>query len=92
MINRRHRSAVLAVFCVLGPFVAPASAQQVDGVPAGPLTLEQVLTLAESRSETIAISRAGVQRAEGEQVRARSGLNLLRHSRNRCRFIAPGFW
>jgi outer membrane protein TolC len=38
------------------------------------LTLEQVLTLAESRSETIAISRAGVQRAEGEQTRARSGL------------------
>ena len=35
--------------------------------PAGPLTLEQVLALAEARSEAIGISRAGVQRAEGEQ-------------------------
>ena len=41
---------------------------------AGPLTLEQVLELAEARSETIGIARAGVRRAEGEQVRARSGL------------------
>jgi outer membrane protein len=53
--------------------VSPASAQPPASVPAGPLTLEQVLALAEDRSETIAISRAGVQRAEGEQVRARSG-------------------
>jgi outer membrane protein TolC len=52
----------------------PVSAQAPEGVPAGPLTLEQVLALAEARSETIGISRAGVQRAEGEQTRARSGL------------------
>lgn len=42
-------------------------------LPSGPLTLEQVLELAEARSEALGIARAGVQRAEGEQVRARSG-------------------
>jgi outer membrane protein len=49
-------------------------AQDRPAVPAGSLTLEQVLQLAESRSETIAVSQAAVRRAEGEQVRARSGL------------------
>ena len=52
-----------------------ASAQvQAPALPVGPLTLEQVLELAESRSESIASARAGVRRAEGEQIRARSGL------------------
>ena len=74
MVSTRHQSAVMAVFCVVAAFVSPAGAQSKDDIPAGPLTLEQVLALAENRSETIAISRAGVQRAEGEQVRARSGL------------------
>jgi outer membrane protein TolC len=37
------------------------------------LTLGQVLELAESRSESIALAQAGIRRAEGEQVRARSG-------------------
>src|SRR4029453_18325271 len=65
----------LAVLCVCGFFVTmPVYAQAPDAVPAGPLTLEQVLALAETRSEAIGISRAGIQRAEGEQVRARSGL------------------
>jgi outer membrane protein TolC len=45
------------------------------------LTLEQVLALAEARSESIAIARAGIRRAEGDDVRARSSLfpqlNLL---------------
>jgi outer membrane protein TolC len=82
----------MAVFCVLATFAAPARAQSVDGVPAGPLTLEQVLTLAESRSEAIAISRAGVQRAEGEQVRARSGLfPQLSASANYDRALASEF-
>jgi outer membrane protein len=43
-------------------------------VPSGPLTLEQVLALAEPRSEAVEIAQAGVRRAEGDQVRARSGL------------------
>ena len=42
-------------------------------VPSGPLTLEQVLALAEARSESLGIARTAVDRAEGEQVRARSG-------------------
>jgi outer membrane protein TolC len=74
MVDLRHQSAVLAVFWLLTILAAPGAAQTTDDVPAGPLTLEQVLALAESRSEAIAISRAGVERAEGEQVRARSGL------------------
>ena len=50
-----------------------AYAQTPTPVPPGPLTLEQVLALAEPRSEGVAIAQAGVQRAEGEQIRARSG-------------------
>ena len=74
-MNRRLRPAALAVFCFCATFIAmPVRAQTPEGVPAGPLTLEQVLALAEARSEAIGISRAGIQRAEGEQVRARSGL------------------
>ena len=42
-------------------------------VPSGPLTLEQVLTLAEPRSEALVIAQQGIRRAEGEEVRARSG-------------------
>jgi hypothetical protein len=37
------------------------------------LTLEQVLALAEPRSESVQIAQAGVRRAEGAQVQARSG-------------------
>ena len=60
-----------AVVCVATLCPLSAYAQT---FPAGPLTLEQVLELAEARSETIAIARAGIRRAEGEDVRARSGL------------------
>jgi outer membrane protein TolC len=73
-MNLRLRPAVLAIFCVWSTVIAMPAAAQAPDVPAGPLTLEQVLTLAEARSEAIGISRAGIQRAEGEQIRARSGL------------------
>lgn len=43
-------------------------------IPSGPLTLEQVLQLAEPRSESIEIARTGVERARGEQARAHSAL------------------
>ena len=46
---------------------------QAPAAPSGPLTLEQVLELAEARSESIAIAQAGVRRADGDIVRARSG-------------------
>jgi outer membrane protein TolC len=62
---------VTAIVCAVVLLPLSVAAQT---VPVGPLTLEQVLELAESRSETIAIARAGIRRAEGEEVRARSGL------------------
>lgn len=52
----------------------PASTEAQSGIPAGPLTLDQVLELAEPQSEAMAIAREAVRSAEGEQVRARSGL------------------
>ena len=63
---------VVAVCC--GGVASAAAQTREPQLPAGPLTLEQVLEVAEARSESIAIARAGVRRAEGEQVRARSGL------------------
>lgn len=62
------RLFVFVVSAITCPLLASAQ------VPAGPLTLEQVLELAEARGESIAIARAGIRRAEGEEVRARSGL------------------
>jgi outer membrane protein TolC len=54
---------------------AAASAQsQAPALPPGPITLEQALEVAEARSESIAIAQAGIQRAEGDEIRARSGL------------------
>jgi outer membrane protein len=51
----------------------PAAGAQPTPLPAGPLSLEQVLELAEGRSESVAIARNALQRNQGEQVRARSG-------------------
>jgi outer membrane protein TolC len=54
-----------------------AAAAQPPPQPAAvsaPLTLEEALRLAEERSERMAIARAGVSRAEGEEVRARADL------------------
>jgi outer membrane protein len=58
--------------CLLAITSVAAYAQTPPPVPQGPLTLEQVLALAEPKSETVAIAQAGIRRAEGEQVRARS--------------------
>src|SRR5262245_59084455 len=70
---------------------ATASAQP-PAAPTGPITLEQALNLAEARSENIAIARAGVARAEGEQVRARSGrLPQLSASASYDRALATEF-
>jgi outer membrane protein TolC len=74
-MNKRHQLVSVVVLCVCGFFLSmTVYAQAPDAVPSGPLTLEQVLALAENRSEAIGISRAGVQRAVGEQTRAHSGL------------------
>lgn len=71
MLEHVRRSAASFLFFFLVPSLV--FAQELQPVPAGPLTLEQVLQLAEERSEAVGIARTGVQRAEGEQVRARSG-------------------
>src|SRR5688572_7790270 len=76
-MSRSSRFSLLAVagiFLVGGTAVPSIAQVQAPAVPVGPLTLEQVLELAEARSETIAFAEAGVRRAEGERTRARSGL------------------
>ncbi|TMJ94108.1 MAG: hypothetical protein E6G67_10480 [Actinobacteria bacterium] len=73
-MQRRQLSHLTCGFLVwLMCWAAATASAQTPAVPTGPVTLEQALVLAEARSESIAIARAGVQRAEGEQVRARSG-------------------
>jgi outer membrane protein TolC len=70
----------------------PAGAQTAPPVPSGPLTLDQVLTLAEPRSESVQIAQQGVRRADGEQVRARSGkLPQLSASASYDRALASEF-
>ena len=56
------------------PLSARAQTREAAALPPGPLTLEQVLSLAEPRSEGISIAQAAVRRAEADQIRARSGL------------------
>jgi outer membrane protein TolC len=62
------RTAVLLTFWLLA---GTAAAQPLPSV-ARALSVEDALRLAETRSEQIAIARAGVTRASNEQVRARS--------------------
>jgi outer membrane protein len=89
----RHRRFLLAAAAWLFALTSvPSSAQTPPPVPAGPLSLEQVLALAEPRSEAVAIAQAGVRRAEGEQVRARSGkLPQMSGSVNYDRALASEF-
>ena len=54
--------------------VASQAQDQPTPLPAGPLTLSQLLDAAEGRSEAIALARAAIRRAEAERIRARSGL------------------
>jgi outer membrane protein TolC len=56
------------------PLATSAQTREAAAVPPGPLTLEQVLSLAEPKSEAVSIAVAGVRRSEADQVRARSGL------------------
>jgi outer membrane protein TolC len=82
----------LGTACLLALLTHPAHAQTAPAVPAGALTLEQVLTLAEPRSEAVQIAQAGIQRAEGEQIRARSGgLPQLSASASYDRALASEF-
>ena len=84
----------MILFVGLIGVAGPAAAQQAEPpqVPAGPLTLDQVLALAEARSEAIGIARTGIDRAEGDQVRARSGrLPQLTASASYDRALASEF-
>ena len=82
-------TTVLALIWLLLPATLAA---QPPATPSGPLTLEQVLQLAEVRSESVAIARAGVDRAEGERVRARAGrLPQLNASASYDRALASEF-
>jgi outer membrane protein TolC len=68
-----HRVFALTV-CALAVAVAAAAqpSPQAPAVPSGPLTLEQVLAIAEARSESVGIAQVGVTRTEGDAVRARA--------------------
>jgi outer membrane protein TolC len=95
MPNRRMMSLRAGgVVCLLAITSAATHAQTPapPAVPSGPLTLEQVLTLAEPRSEAVSIAQAGIQRAEGEQIRARSsGLPQLSLTAGYDRALASEF-
>ncbi len=71
-LNGTKLSSVPIVFsCLLLLFAGPQlAAQERPSITA--LTLAQALELAEKRSETIGIARAGLIRAEGERQQARS--------------------
>lgn len=89
----RNLGAFVLSLLLVG-IAAPADAQQQEPppLPAGPMTLDQVLALAEARSEAIGIARTGVDRAGGEQVRARSGrLPQLTASASYDRALASEF-
>ena len=66
--------AAVWLWSLLIPLSAGAQTQEAPAIPPGPLTLEQVLALAEPRSESVSIAAAGVRRAEADQIRAKSGL------------------
>jgi outer membrane protein len=68
------RVAVVLLLLVISGVSSRAQQPQAPPIPAGPLTLEQVLALAEPRSEALGIARTSIERARGEQIQARSGL------------------
>jgi outer membrane protein len=74
-MNQCTRVAVLLlVFFIVAGVSSRAQQPPPPAVPAGPLTLEQVLELVEPRSEAVGIARTAIERARGEQIQARSGL------------------
>lgn len=78
MCDQRRTSlkivALSLAFSALPDLPVGAQVQERAAPPAAPLTLEQALELAEPHSEAISIAREAVQRAEGDQIRAGSGL------------------
>lgn len=70
----RHsgRAAVLALSAVFTLRTSSVVAQARAAVPVRALSLEEALRLAEPASETLLLAKAGVTRAEGEFLKARS--------------------
>ncbi len=68
MLTITSRAVLLLLLSLL------ASGTRVSAqTPARPLSLDEALRLAEGASEDVAIARAGVMRARGERLKARSG-------------------
>jgi outer membrane protein TolC len=65
-------SALTAVALAVAVAGTGAQSPQAPAIPSGPLTLEQVLAIAEARSESVGIAQVGVTRTEGDAVRARA--------------------
>jgi outer membrane protein TolC len=74
LVLRAPAALVTVLFLIVAPALVAAQQPAPTAIPSGLLTLDQVLDLAATRSESIAIALAGIRRAEGEQVRARSAL------------------
>jgi outer membrane protein TolC len=74
--SRAHRAlAIGAPLCMTLLLLAvPIGAQAPAAGPARPLSLEEALALATGTSESLGIARAGVDRARGQQMQARSAL------------------
>jgi outer membrane protein len=65
-------AALLAALLGAAPLVAQETPAQATAAGARPLSLDEALGLAESSSEQLAISRAGITRSRGQQLQARS--------------------
>ena len=66
--------ALLTGVCALAVAGVASAQPSPPPLPTGPLTLEQVLEIAAVHSESIGIAQAGIRRASGDEVRARSEL------------------
>src|SRR5262245_24176699 len=74
LVSVSGRAPATAAAAVVGLCaLAGSSFAQAPPVPPGPLTLDQVLDLAEARSEAIALARLALKRTEPERARAVSG-------------------
>jgi outer membrane protein TolC len=73
-VSRTFRVSIVTALAAVVALAGAAHAQspQVPAVPSGPLTLEQVLSIAEARSESVGIAQVAVTRTEGDAVRARA--------------------
>src|ERR1044071_9103160 len=69
-VRKIHVSALTAVLVLAALSAVGAQSPQTPAVPSGPLTLEQVLAIAEARSESVGIAQVAVTRTEGDVVRA----------------------